>query len=102
MILDGTDNFETRYLINDIAVREGIPWVYGAAVGGYGLKMAILPGRTACFRCVYPDPPAGPSSRTCETAGVLGPIAAAIAALQTGDALKILASGRTRWSRKNV
>jgi molybdopterin/thiamine biosynthesis adenylyltransferase len=92
LILDGTDNFETRYLINDFAVREGIPWIYGAAVGSYGLKMAIVPGRMACFRCVYPDPPQGVQA-TCETAGVLGSITATIAALQTGDALKILATG---------
>jgi molybdopterin/thiamine biosynthesis adenylyltransferase len=89
-ILDGTDNFETRYLINDFAVSRGIPWVYGAAVGSYGLTMPVIPGRTACLRCVYPDPPAG-AQPTCETAGVLNGIAAAVAALQSTDALKILA-----------
>ena len=92
LILDGTDNFETRYLINDAAVRGNVPWIYGAAVGSYGLKLAIVPGQTACFRCVYPDPPKGVQP-TCETAGVLGAITAAIAALQVGDALKILARG---------
>ena len=92
LILDATDNFETRYLINDFAVRENIPWIYGAAVGSYGIKLAIIPGRTACFRCVYPDPPEG-LQPTCETDGVLGPATAAIAALQAGDALKILARG---------
>jgi len=92
LILDATDNFETRYLINDFAVRENIPWIYGAAVGSYGIKLAILPGRGACFRCVYPDPPEGMQA-TCETEGVLGPVTAAIAALQAGDALKILARG---------
>ena len=90
LILDGTDNFETRSLINDAAVAAGVPWIYGAAVGSYGLKLAIVPGSTACFRCVYPDPPQG-SQPTCETAGVLGPVTATIAALQVGDALKILA-----------
>ena len=59
VILDGTDNFETRYLINDFAVSRGIPWIYGAAVGSYGLTMPVIPGRTACLRCVYPEPPAG-------------------------------------------
>ena len=59
IILDGTDNFETRYLINDFAVRGGIPWIYGAAVGAYGLTMPVIPGRTACLRCVYPEPPSG-------------------------------------------
>lgn len=92
LILDATDNFETRYLINDFAVREGIPWIYGAAVGSYGLKLAVVPGRTACFRCVYPQSPEG-AQPTCETEGVLGPVTAAIASLQCGDALKILARG---------
>jgi len=92
LIVDGTDNFETRYLINDYAVRENIPWIYAAAVGSYGLKLPIVPGRTACLRCVYPEPPAG-AQPTCETEGVLGPITVSIAALAAGDALKILALG---------
>jgi molybdopterin/thiamine biosynthesis adenylyltransferase len=94
LILDGTDNFETRYLINDAIAAGSVAktWVYGAAVGSYGIKLAITPGQTACFRCIYPDPPAG-AQPTCETAGVLGPVTAAIAALQTADALKILATG---------
>src|SRR5580698_7920481 len=92
LILDGTDNFETRYLLNDFAVRYGIPWIYGAAVASYGIKLAIVPGRTACFRCVYPESPRG-AQPTCETEGVLGPVTAAIGALQAGDALKILAIG---------
>jgi adenylyltransferase/sulfurtransferase len=92
VILDGTDNFETRYLINDFALSRAIPWIYGAAVGSYGLTMPVIPGRTACLRCVYPDPPSG-AQPTCETAGVLNPITALIAALETADALKIL-SGR--------
>ena len=89
LILDGTDNFETRYLINDYAVSRGRPWVYGAAVGSYGITMPVLPGATACLRCVYPDPPAG-AQPTCETAGVLGSITALIASLQVTEALKIL------------
>jgi molybdopterin/thiamine biosynthesis adenylyltransferase len=93
LILDATDNFETRYLINDFAVREGVPWIYGAAVASYGLKLAIVPGLTACFRCVYPESPRG-AQPTCETEGVLGPVTAAIASLQAADALKILACGR--------
>lgn len=92
LILDGTDNFETRYLLNDFAVQEGIPWIYGAAVASYGIKFAIHPGRTACFRCVYPESPRG-AQPTCETEGVLGPVTAVIGALQAGDALKILALG---------
>lgn len=92
LIIDATDNFETRFLINDYAVREGVPWIYSAAVGSYGLKLAIVPGRTACLRCVYPDPPQG-AQPTCETEGVLAPITSAIASLACGDALKILARG---------
>ena len=92
LILDGTDNFETRYLINDFSVLHAIPWIYGAAVGSYGVKLAIVPGRSACFRCVYPESPQG-AQPTCETEGVLGAVTAAVAALQAGDALKILARG---------
>ena len=93
VILDGTDNFDTSYLINDFAVSRGIPWIYGAAVGSYGLTMPVIPGRTACLRCVYPDPPAGVQP-TCETAGVVNVIVSAVASLQVADALKILC-GRT-------
>jgi adenylyltransferase/sulfurtransferase len=89
VILDGTDNFEARYLVNDFAVSRGIPWIYGAAVGSYGLAMPVIPGRTACLRCVYPDPPAG-AQPTCETAGVLNVTISAVASVQTADALKIL------------
>src|ERR1700721_1478443 len=89
VVLDGTDNFETRYLINDFAVSRGIPWIYGAAVGSYGLTMPVIPTRTACLRCVYPNPPAG-AQPTCETAGVLNAIISAVASLQVADALKLL------------
>jgi molybdopterin/thiamine biosynthesis adenylyltransferase len=89
VIIDATDNFETRYLINDYAIRENIPWIYGAAVGSYGIAMPVLPGLTACFRCLYPDPPSG-AQPTCETAGVLGPVTSLIGSLQAMDAIKIL------------
>jgi molybdopterin/thiamine biosynthesis adenylyltransferase len=89
VILDGSDNFEVRYLLNDFAVSRGIPWIYGAAVGSYGLAMPVIPGRTACLRCVYPDPPAG-AQPTCETAGVVNAVVSAVASLQVADALKIL------------
>ncbi|HYL37255.1 MAG TPA: ThiF family adenylyltransferase [Bryobacteraceae bacterium] len=89
VILDGTDNFETRYLINDFAVCHQVPWIYGAAVASYGLAMPVIPGRTACLRCVYPEPPSG-AQPTCDTAGVLNAVTAAIAALQVADAMKIL------------
>ncbi len=89
LILDGTDNFETRYLINDFALRYNIPWIYGAAVGSYGLTMPILPGQTCCLQCVYPAPPSG-AQPTCETDGVLSAITTAIGALQVGMAIKLL------------
>jgi adenylyltransferase/sulfurtransferase len=89
LILDGTDNFETRYLINDYAVSSGRSWIYGAAVGSYGITMPVAPGHTACLRCIYPDPPQG-AQPTCETAGVLGPVTALIASLQVSEAMKML------------
>jgi adenylyltransferase/sulfurtransferase len=89
VILDGTDNFETRYLVNDVAVKHNIPWIYGAAVGSYGLTMPVLPGHSACLACVFPEAPGG-ASPTCDTAGVLNAITAMIASLQVADALKLL------------
>jgi len=100
VILDATDNFETRYLINDYAVREGVPWIYGAAVGGYGIAMPVLPADSACFRCVYPAPPGG-AQPTCETAGVLGPVTSLIGSLQAIEAMKIL-SGRMAAVRRRI
>ena len=95
LILDGTDNFDARYLINDFAVSRGIPWVYGAAVGSYGLTMPVLPGRGPCLRCVYPEPPSG-AQPTCETAGVLNVIVSAVASIQVADALQILTGAEIR------
>jgi molybdopterin-synthase adenylyltransferase len=97
LVLDGTDNFETRYLINDYCVSQRKPWIYGAAVGSYGLTMPVLPGDHPCFRCVYPEPPAG-TLPTCDTAGVLGSITAAVAAIQVADALKWLSGGALKPS----
>ena len=99
VILDGTDNFETRFLINDYSVREGIPWIYGAAVGSYGIAIPFIPD-SACFRCVYPEPPAGVQP-TCETAGVLGPVTSLIGSLQAMEAIKIL-SGRSESVRRKI
>ncbi len=100
LILDGTDNFDTRYLINDYAVSRGIPWIYGAAVGSYGLAMPVIPEVTACLRCVYPEQPTGVQP-TCETAGVLNVIVSVVASLQVADALKIL-SGNTNLVRPRI
>jgi molybdopterin-synthase adenylyltransferase len=100
LILDGSDNFETRFLINDFSVARRVPWIYGAAVGSYGLMMPILPHDTACLRCIYPEPPGG-IQPTCETAGVLGSITMLIGSLQTGEALKIL-SGNAQLIRRKI
>jgi adenylyltransferase/sulfurtransferase len=90
VILDGTDNVETRYLLNDVSVKHNIPWVYGACVSTQGRVMPVLPGRTACLRCVFREPPAGAELPTCDTAGVLGPVAATVASLQVVAAMKVL------------
>jgi adenylyltransferase/sulfurtransferase len=90
VILDGTDNFEVRYLINDAAIKQDKPWVYGAAVGSYGMQMTILPGQTPCLRCVFPEAPAPGTSPTCDTAGVILPIIATVASYQVTEALKII------------
>jgi molybdopterin/thiamine biosynthesis adenylyltransferase len=89
VILDGTDNFETRYLLNDAAVKMGIPWIYGAVVASSAVTMTILPGQGPCLSCVFPDAPAG-LHETCDTVGVIGPAAAWTAAIQVTEALKIL------------
>ncbi|MFN0105121.1 MAG: ThiF family adenylyltransferase [Bryobacteraceae bacterium] len=89
LILDATDNFETRFLINEFAISANKPWIYGAAVGSYGITMPILPGRSSCLQCLYPEPPKS-DQPTCETAGVLGSVTAAIAAIQSADAIKLL------------
>jgi molybdopterin-synthase adenylyltransferase len=99
-ILDATDNFETRFLINDIAVKQRIPWVYGAAVGSGGLSMTIVPQETPCLRCVFESlPPAG-TSPTCDTAGVLAPIVNVVASIQVAEAVKILTGNIRRINRK--
>ena len=89
VILDATDNFETRYLLNDAAVKLEIPWVYGAVVASYAATMTILPGRSACLACVFPKSPLG-LHETCDTAGVIGPAVSWAAAVQSAEALKIL------------
>jgi Dinucleotide-utilizing enzymes involved in molybdopterin and thiamine biosynthesis family 2 len=89
LILDGTDNFETRYLLNDISVKFSIPWVYGAAIGSYGIVMPVDPAKGACLACVYPEPPAGPQ-KTCDVDGVISPATATVAAIQTALAFRML------------
>jgi adenylyltransferase/sulfurtransferase len=89
VILDATDNFEARYLLNDVSVKLGISWIYGAVVASYATTMTILPGRTACLACVFPSPPAG-AYDTCDTVGVISPAVSWAAAVQVTEALKIL------------
>lgn len=94
VVLDGTDNFETRYVLNDAAVKLGKTWIYGAAVGSYGVQMTIIPRQTPCLRCIFPESPAPGTSPTCDTTGVILPIIATIASYQVTEALKIL-TGQT-------
>ncbi len=90
LALDGTDNFQVRYLINDACVKNNIPWIYGAAVSGYGTTMTVLPGRTPCLRCVFEEMPSAGSAPTCDTAGVIMPVISSVSAVQVTEALKIL------------
>jgi adenylyltransferase/sulfurtransferase len=99
LLLDGCDSFETRFLLNDVALETGRPWIYGAVVGAYGLVFPILPGETACLRCLVRELPAPGTSPTCDTAGVIGPAASAVAALQAAEALKLLGGRRDRVRR---
>src|SRR5438067_11782892 len=102
LILDGTDNFEIRYLINDVAVKTGKPWVYGGSIGSHGQTMTILPGETPCLRCVFEAAPAPGEGGTCETAGVLSPIVNIVASFQAAEAFKILTGRRDKVNRELV
>ena len=90
LVLDGTDNFSTRYLINDACVKHRINWIYGAAVGSYGVTMTVRPHETTCLRCVFEEPPPAGSAPTCDTAGVIMPIINIVAAVQVSESLKLL------------
>jgi adenylyltransferase/sulfurtransferase len=98
-IVDGTDNFETRFLVNDAAVKYGIPWVYGGCLGAEGQSMTILPGETACLRCLMSECPPPGTTPTCDTVGVLGPIVGVIASIEAVEAIKILSGNRQAVSR---
>ena len=99
VIVDGTDNFDTRFLINDLALRDGLPWVYGACVGAYGLSATIVPGRSPCLRCLIDSLSAAAGTETCDTAGVIPPIPAFIASIQATEAIKILSGSVGAVSR---
>jgi molybdopterin/thiamine biosynthesis adenylyltransferase len=98
LILDGTDNFETRYLINDFAVKNSLPWIYTAAVGSYGVTLNVLPGRTACLACIFPHPPQG-TFETCETAGILNSAVNLAASIAATEALKLLVGAEDHLRR---
>lgn len=98
LLLDGTDNFETRYLINDYAVSKGLPWIYTAAVGSYGITMNILPGETACLACIFPESPRG-TVETCDTSGILNSAVNAVASIAATEAIKCLVGARPQMRR---
>jgi len=98
LILDGTDNFETRYLINDFAVSKGMPWIYAAAVASYAVTMTVLPGETACLACIFPDPPRG-IVETCDTSGILNSAVNFVAAIACTEAIKLLVRARDKLRR---
>ncbi|HJS50882.1 MAG TPA: ThiF family adenylyltransferase [Pyrinomonadaceae bacterium] len=94
VVLDGTDNFQIRYLLNDACVKNNKIWIYGAAVSSYGTTMTIIPGETPCLRCIFEEMPDAGSSPTCDTAGVIMPIIASISSVQVSEAIKILVGKR--------
>jgi len=98
LLLDGTDNFEARYLVNDYAVEQGVPWIYAAAVGSYGVTMNIVPGETACLACIFPTPPRG-AVETCDTFGILNSAVGLVASLEATEALKLLVGARNQLRR---
>src|SRR5271167_516989 len=98
LILDGTDNFETRYLINDFAISKGMPWIYAAAVASYAVTMTILPGETACLSCVFPDAPRG-TVETCDTSGILNSAVNFVASIAGTEAIKLLIGARDKLRR---
>ena len=95
VVIDGTDNFGTRYLINDACVKHDVTWIYGAAVGSYGVTITIRPGETPCLRCIFPEAPPAASAPTCDTAGVIMPIISVVAAVQVSEAVKLLVGDLT-------
>jgi molybdopterin-synthase adenylyltransferase len=99
VILDGLDNFETRFLINDISLKLNIPWVYGGAIASKGMSFTVVPHKTACYRCLINDVTIGSSALTCDTAGVIGPTPGIVGNVQTAEALKILV-GSDKFNRK--
>lgn len=102
ILVDGTDNFETRYLVNDLAVKTGKPWVYGGVISSYGMTMTIIPGVTPCLRCVFPEPPEPGTAPTCDTAGVIAPAVHVVASLQAAEVLKLAVGDRDNVNRQLI
>jgi molybdopterin-synthase adenylyltransferase len=98
VVLDGTDNFETRYLLNDFAVKNSLSWIYTAAVGSYGVTLNVLPGQSACLACIFPDSPGG-AIETCETAGILNSAVNLVASIAATETVKLLVGARDRLRR---
>src|SRR5258707_28877 len=98
LILDGTDNFETRYLINDYALKNSVAWIYAAAVGSYAITMNVVPGETACLACIFPESPRG-TMETCETAGILNSAVNLVSSIAATEALKFLVEARSKMRR---
>jgi adenylyltransferase/sulfurtransferase len=90
LVMDGTDNFETRYLINDACIKHNLPWIYTGVVASYGMSQTIIPGQTACLRCLFNDIPLPGTVATCDTAGVVGPIVGTVASLSIAEAIKLI------------
>jgi molybdopterin-synthase adenylyltransferase len=112
LVMDGTDNFDTRFLMNEACVKLGKPWIYGACVGSQGLTMTVIPRETPCLRCVFESAPAPEFSPTCDTAGIIAPTALAVASLQCTEAIKWLSGNKNAlantlfsfnmWSREGT
>ncbi|MBI5482030.1 MAG: ThiF family adenylyltransferase [Deltaproteobacteria bacterium] len=102
VIVDALDNFEGRFLLNDLAVKLGVPWIYGAAVGSYGLAMAVLPGEGPCLRCLQEEEPPPGTTPTCDTAGIVASAPIIVASLQAAEALKLLGGRRDLVTRQLI
>jgi len=102
LVLDATDNLQTRYLLNDACVKLGIPWIYGGAVGSTGMSLTVIPGETACLRCLSPAMPASGTTDTCATVGVLASAVVIVSAFQWTEAIKLLTGDRDHLNRTMV
>jgi molybdopterin-synthase adenylyltransferase len=99
VVVDGTDNFATRFLVNDFCVKHDKPWVYGGCIGAEGQSMTIVPHDTACLACLLPEPPPPGTTPTCDTAGILGPVVGVIGSLEANEAMKLLSGHAEAISR---